>query len=177
MSGDVPLFTPEKWLELQAAINNPTSSSGWGNYSDTVYTSGSPLSVLAATDTVLPNNKGSVIETYKQDNVTTYYDGTVVTGRTGDTIEFTVDLVAVPTSGAATYLEIWIDIGGGVGELYKRLITFPKGAGVERPVNFSVNGYTLNTWEANGATVYVRSDGPVNLYNIRYVIERSQYAA
>lgn len=146
---------------------------GWGQYSDTVYTSGSPFAILADTDTVLPNNAGAVIETHKPRDVTTFYNGATVTGRNGDGILITVDLIAVPTSASTTSLELWFDIGGGIGELYRRIVTFPKGNGIARPISFTVSGYTLDTWESNGATVYVSADGPANLYNIRYIITRT----
>ena len=152
------------------------SVTGWGNYSDTQYTEGSPFSVSANTDTNLPNNAGSKIETQKPADVTTFYNGTVITGRNGDAINITVDMKLKPTSAGTTYLECWFDIGGSVGELYKRIVSFPKGNGVERPLDFTVSAYTLDTWEANGATVKVRSDGPLQIYDIRYVIFRTHKA-
>ena len=168
------------WSAIAGLINGNFDEAynftGWGEYSDTQYTSGSPFSVAADTDTVLPNNAGSKIESQKPSDVTEFYDGTVITGRNGDGLAITVDFLAVPTSAAATYIEVWIDIGGGIDPLYKRIVTFPKGSGVVRPINFSVNAYTLNTWEANGGTVYVRSNGPVDLYNIRYVLTRTHKA-
>lgn len=146
---------------------------GWAQYQDTQYTSGSPLSISADTDTVLPNNAGNVIETQKPRDVTSFYDGTYITGRAGDGLTITVDFLATPTSASTTYLEVWFDIGGAVGELYRRIISFPKGNGVLRPVNFTVSGYTLDTWEANGATTYIRANGPLEVYNIRYVVTRT----
>lgn len=150
--------------------------SGWGQYQDTQYTQGSPFSLTADTDTILPNNAGSVIESQLPTDVAELYDGSVITGRNGDGILITVDMNATPTSVAATALEVWIDIGAPVGELYRRILTFPKGNGVERAINFSVSGYTLGTWEANGGTVYVRSNGPVDIHAIRYVITRTHKA-
>lgn len=149
------------------------SDSGWGQYQDTQYTSGSPFSVAAATDTVLPNNAGAVIESQKPADVTTFYNGSVITGRAGDGILISIDCKLLPTNAGTTTAEFWFDIGGAVGELYRRIVTFPKGAGVERPLNFSVSGYTLDTWEANGATVYVRSNNTMDVYDIRYVITRT----
>lgn len=151
-------------------------TSGWGNYADTQYTSGSPFSISANTDTVIPNNKGSVLEAQVPRDVGTFYDGSVITGRNGDSISITVDLKLLPTAGSTTIAEFWIDIGGSVGELYRRIITFPKGNGVERPVDFTIVGFTLDTWEANGATAYVRTNGPASMYDIRYVIHRNHRA-
>lgn len=150
--------------------------SGWAQYADTVYTSGSPFSILANTDTVLPNNAGSVIDSQKPSDVATFYNGSVITGRDGDDLLITIDLKATPTNVSTTSLEIWLDIGGSIGELYRRIVTFPKGNGVERPINFTLMAYTLDTWEANGATVYIRADGPADIYDIRYVISRNHKA-
>lgn len=149
---------------------------GWANYQDTQYTDVSPFSILADTDTILPNNAGSTLDSQKPADIATFYNGSVITGRNGDGLSITVDFVAIPTSAAATTLETWLDIGGSVGELYRRIVTFPKGSGVSRPINFTVNGYTLDTWEANGATVYVRSNGPVDIHTIRYLLTRTHKA-
>lgn len=163
------LISPQDLRDMLVSLDD----SGWGQYSDTVYTAAAPLSVLADTDTALPNNKGGVIETYKPADVTTFYDGSAITGKAGDAYQITIDLAALPTSAATTLIEVWFDIGGSVGELYRRLITFPKGNGVVRPINFTVGVYTLDTWEANGASVFCRANGTVDLYDIRYVITRS----
>lgn len=149
-------------------------TTGWGQYSDTANTcAGTPFAIAADTDTNVPNNAGSVIETYKPRDVTTFYDGTVITGRTGDGLLITVDMIANPTSVSTTYAEVWFDIGAPVGELYRRIITFPKGNGVIRPINFTVAGYTLNTWEANGATVRIRTNGTATICDVRYIITRT----
>lgn len=136
----------------------------------------SPFSILADTDTVLPNNNGSTITSQVPSDVATFYDGSVITGRNGDGLLITVDMVAKPTEVATTSLEIWFDIGGAIGELYRRIVTFPKGNGVGRPINFTTNVYTLGTWEANGATVYARANGACDIYDIRYVIARTHKA-
>ena len=162
---------------IEANENTAAQTSGWANYSDTQYTSGAPFSLSADTDTVLPNNAGSKIETQLPSDVTSFYSGGKITGRNGDGILITLDLIAVPTSANTTYIEFWFDIGGSVGELYRRIISFPKGNGVVRPINFTVAGYTLDTWASNGATTYVRANGTANLYGMRYVITRTHKAA
>lgn len=150
---------------------------GWGNYADTTYTSGSPLAILVDTDTLLPNNSGGIIESQKPDDIATFYDGTKITGRNGDGILMTIEFSITPTGGgAATLIECWIDIGGSVGELYRRPFTFPKGAGIERTVTFTTAGYTLDTWAANGGAVYIRANGTANVYDIRYLLTRTHKA-
>ncbi len=47
-------------------------ASGWGNYQDTQYTDVAPFTLASNIDTVLPNNKGSVIETQLPVDVATF---------------------------------------------------------------------------------------------------------
>lgn len=103
-------------------------------------------------------------------------DGTLgdgyITGQQGDAYIVTFDFKVKPTNGATTYIEDWIDIGGSVGELYRRISTFPKGTNAERSIVRTTAVYTLDTWEANGGTVYVRSDNTCDIYDIRFTIFR-----
>jgi hypothetical protein len=157
-------------------ISENLQLTGWGTYVDTQYPVGSQFAVAANTDTLLPNNAGSKIETQKPADVVTFYDGSVITGREGDGIDIMIYFKAVPTA-PAQYIDIWIDIGGTVGELYRQTFSFPKGAGIDRGILYPVpSAYTLGTWEANGASVYVRSDSILNIYDINYNIDRNHKA-
>lgn len=172
------------WKVVTHRLIDYESTTGWADYSDTTYTLGSPFSVLANTDTKLPNNAGTIIDSQKPSDVTTFYDNVseTITGRNGDGITITVDFKATPTNANTEFLEIWLDITGGTGtpsnlsNLYRRIVTFPKGNGIERPINFTVTCYTLATWEANGAEVYVRANNTVDIYDIRYVVTRTHKA-
>lgn len=155
---------------------------GWAQHADDQYTSVSPFSIVADTDTILPNNNANIIDSQKPSDITNFYNGTVITGRSGDGLAITIDFNVTPTNANTTYIEIWIDITGGTGtptdlaNLYRRIVSFPKGTGVERPVNFTVSGYTLGTWQANGGVVKVRANGSADIYNIRYVLTRTHKA-
>ena len=161
-------------LPTNGSVGDTTT--GWGLYSDTQYTSASPLSVSADTDTILPNNKGEVIETQLPADVTTFYDGTKFLGRSGDGLLITVNMVATPTSNSTTTMDIWFDIGGGTDPIFPQLATFPRGNGVEREISFTVAGYTLDTWEANGAVAYIRANGPVEVHDVQYILTRTHKA-
>jgi hypothetical protein len=151
------------------------AATGWGNYQDTQYTVGAPFSVIADTDTALPNNKGSIIETQLPVDVTTFYDGTVITGEDGDGMSILVEAKAKPTNVSATYIESWIEIGASI-ELFKRITGFPKGNGVERPISFTTAAFNGATWASGGAKLYIRSNGPLDIYDIRYLIARTHKA-
>lgn len=169
--------------------NNLANTTGWGNYVDDQFDSGNHFLMIADTDTILPNNSGAgTIESQVPSDVSSFitvvpnsesgigYDHSKINGRNGDGIMITIDLKAIPTSVNTTYIEFWFDIGGGVGELYRRIISFPKGNGALRPINFTVSGYTLDTWESNGATVYARTNGTCELYDVRCVVTRTHKA-
>ena len=160
-----------------SATSQPINSTGWATYIDTQYpNSGAAFSVSADTDTNLPNNRGNAIEGQLPIDVTTFYDGTTITGRNGDNLDVMIYFKAVP-SGASQYLDIWIDIGGAVGELYRQTFSFPRGAGVERGILYALpSAYTLGTWEANGGTLKVRSNAALDIYAINYNIDRSHKA-
>lgn len=152
---------------------------GFGNYSDTVYTTSSPFTVIdGATAVNLPNNAGSIYEAQKPIDIDTFYDGSVITGRNGDGINITTEFKCRPTGvGADPRLTVSIDIGGGIGELYKRDFFLNKGSGVEHNFLTSFNAYTLDTWEANGGTVKISATNEdIEIYDIRYVITRTHKA-
>lgn len=165
-----------------SVLESIAGRTGWAQYEDSQYTEVAPFSLVANQDVLLPNNGLTKIETQKPTDVTSFYNGTKITGRNGDGIMITVEFTALPTSAATTYIEVWFDITGGTGTpsnlavLYKRIISFPKGNGIARPINFTVTGYTLGTWETNGAEVKVRSNGTASLHTIRYVITRTHKA-
>lgn len=160
--------------------NVASAGLGWADYSDTEYTEASAFTLTADTATRLPNNGLAGPKTYTPADLNGrgFYDasgdasGGLILGLEGESLVITLDFKAKPSSVAATYIDQWFDIGGGVGELYRRTATFPKGSGVERNITFTTAVYTLDTWEANGAQIWVESNGPVEIYDIRFVIFR-----
>lgn len=162
-----------------------TAKSGWASYVDTVNVDlGSAQVIPADTDTILNNNAGNVIDSQIPYDITEFYNGTTkkITGRNGDNLDIMVYFKAVPNA-ANQYIDIWIDITGGTGtptnlaNLYKQTFSFPKGSGVERGILYALpSAYTLNTWEANGGSVYVRSNANLSVYEINYNFDRSHKA-
>lgn len=150
---------------------------GWASYVDTQYIdAASAVTVPADTDFVLPNNAGTVLEVQKPAYIPTYYNGSVILGRTGDALDIMIYFKAIP-SAANQWLDVWIDIGGSIGELYRQTFSFPRGAGTQRGVLYALpSAYTLGTWEANGGTVYVRSGDPVDIHSINFNFDTTHRA-
>lgn len=168
------------WSTIATALNNMFSEiygrTGWASYTDTQYSSGSPFNLTANTDTVLPNNAGTSVKTQIPTDVTDFYSGGLITGREGDAIDIMIYFKAKP-SAADQEIDVWIDIGGSVGELYRQTFSFPKGSGVERGILYALpSAYTLNTWETNGGTVYIRSDAACEIYDINFNFDRTHKA-
>ena len=153
-------------------------TTGWSTYVDTVHTIGSPQVISADTDTILTNNAGSKIETQMPADVVEFWDSATntVTGRNGDNLDLMLYFKAVP-SVQNQWLDMWIDIGGAVGELDRQTFSFPRGASVERGVVYALpSAYTLNTWETNGGSIYVRTNASLNIYNKVFNFDRSHKA-
>lgn len=175
-------FTVESFIEF---ANNSLgfglgassiANTGWATYVDTQYTAGSPFVVSPNTDTLLPNNAGIKNESQMPPDVVTFYDGTVITGRDGDSIDLMAYFKVKPSSQNQV-LDVWVDIGGAIGELYRQTFFFPKGANVESSVMYTIpSGYTLQTWENNGARIYVNASHEIDIYRINYNIDRSHKA-
>lgn len=217
---------------------------GWASYVSKTHTVGTPLVISATTDTVLPIEAVTVIDSQKPDDVKTFYyakqlnlsatavgfiegenitgatsgatgkivevTGSIIritnqigtfvsetitgvtsgasatistisngkiTGRDGDSLDFMIYFKAASTNNDQ-WLDVWVDIGGSIGELYRQTYSFPKGIGFERGILYSIpSGYTLNTWENNGATIYVRSSHTLNIVSpISINLDRSHRA-
>jgi len=152
-----------------------TSLSGWADYTDTTYTTGSPFTLTTAAGSVeLPNNAGTIRDTEKPSDMTSFYDGTTITGVNGDAYSIDIEFKVRPTSPSADVrLNVLIDIGGVVGEIYPRDFSLTKGNGIEHYYLSSFLYYTLDTWETNGGTVKVQAfNSDVEIYDIRYVFVR-----
>lgn len=168
------------WSTIANALNSMFGEiyerTGWAQYGDTLYTEASPFNLPANTDTVLPNNAGNTIDSQKPVDITSFYEGGLITGRNGDSLDVMIYFKA-KSSTVDQFVDVWIDIGGGIGELYKQTYTFPKGQNTERGIMYSLaSAYTLGTWEANGGTVYVRSNAPVEIYDITFNFDRTHKA-
>lgn len=170
-TGDKP--TETEFAELIESFYHKDDL-GWADYADSQYTSASPLTLVSATPALLDNDGVNGVKTREPLGVNLYDTATrKITGINGESRLITVEFKIKPTSVAATSAEIWFDIGGAVGEIYRRLFTFPKGNGVERNIVMTTAAYTLDTWEANSAEVWIECDGPAEVYDIRYVLVRT----
>ena len=131
-------------------VSASTLGLGWADYADSTYSEGSPFAVSNNTDTVLPNDGLNGPKTYAPDGIDLYdADSGVITGREGDGLLITLELTVERQSNSGEFdFEVWWDIGGAVGELYRRYFRI-RGGGLDRRVSYTTAVYTLDTWEDN----------------------------
>lgn len=168
-------YNGTSWIPLSSSTNDYT---GWADYVDGVYTSSSPYTLIANNKITLPNNATIIRDTQMPVDVTEFYDATTSTiiGRNGDGLNIVIEFDLRPIVNQTTKITVAIDIGGAVGEIYRRDFITSKGVGVEHYYLSSFNAYTLNTWEANGGAIKIESDYDIEIYNIRYVLTRTHKA-
>jgi hypothetical protein len=148
-------------------------TTGFAAYTDTQYNVGSPFVLTANTDTLLPNNAGIIFDDQKPPDITTFWDATSqeITGRDGDNLDLMFYWKCTPNS-INSELDIWIDIGGAIGELYRQTILF-RGT-TEKGVMYTLpSAYTRATWETNGGKIYVRSTSDMTMYGFTFNFDRS----
>ena len=154
------------------------SSTGWAQYKDNQYTSGSPL-VIAAGDTavITINNGGGVINSQLPLGVDSLWDSfnnKIIPQASGDAYLIRIDFTTF-TNNNNGLANLLLDIGGSQGVIVKRLINFPRGTGIGNSRDYSSTTliYTLGTFFANGGQLKVTSiTGTTSIYDINLVISK-----
>lgn len=172
-TGDVLFTSFKKANDNFIDIYNKT---GWAQYNDTIYTLASPFVINSGVTSILPNNAGSNITNYLPSNVTAFYNQatTKITPQNiGDYYAITIRFKA-KSSSAGGIFDIGVDIGGGLGVIFKETITFAKGANTEQDFSIVINGYSLTTFVSNGGIPKITSvTGNTSIYDISYQISRT----
>ena len=147
---------------------------GWAQYSDTVYTTGSPFAIAEGVTASIPNNAGSVIDQYLPLGVSSFYDGTKIRPDSiGDYYIITISFVAACSKLSGGHAELSIDIGGSQGQVFKSSIIFSKGIGAFDTFNIPLPCFTLDTFKANGGIVKLEALlGNLTIYSISYQVAR-----
>lgn len=164
--------------DLSEAEAGTGPDTGWEDIVDGQYTSGSPFQPSTSSWTAIDFDSITRRNSQVPADVGSFFDDatSTITGRNGDGISITLEFTAKPTTATVTYLDVAFDIGGGIGRIYPRTITFPKGQNQERIVSFNVDGYTLDTWEQNGAAIVFNPNAAIDIFGCRVVVTRTHRA-
>lgn len=156
------------------------AGTGWASYSDTIYTSSVTFDVDAGETLTLPNNAGSVINTYLPSGISAFYDG----GTNKITPENVGDAYVVRSSFIAQndnqngLFDIELDIGGSQGVILAQTVDFPRGNNTDRFFTGSSLVFTLSTFVTNGGEFKITGiTGTTKIHTISYVISRIHKAS
>lgn len=150
---------------------------GWAQYTDTIYTSGSPFTVTSGSTSTLPNNAGTVLNTQLPTGVTSWYNpatNKITPSLDGDYYITTIRFKAMTTAPTAGYFDFGVDIGGALGVQFKETKIFAKGAGIEHNFSVIVPMFAAATFIANGGLVKITAgNGNMTIYDISFQIDRT----
>jgi len=159
---------------------------GWANYVDSTYTSGSPLQLNAGNSyvaqcTVNGLGSGSTASEWP-DGVPEPWDK--ITNKlvgTNDGDKFTYELSFKAQDGAASVLmDVYIDIGGAIGEISRSSVSIAKGAAVETAIEMYRTYFTGSTFVTNGGTIYFdtsQGSDTMDIWDIALLIEKTHVAS
>lgn len=169
--------------QILAAIQAGGSTSrdtGWVSITDTTKTSGTPLSLIANTRTLLSLNADSVIEPHAPTGTTAsdFYNNTSkkLFGATeGDSYDLRITFTADPAT-TNTNLFWELDIGGSQGVIFEDSKPLLKGSAAERYVQI-IPYFTLGTFQANGGDLYLEATSDTDIYDISALLVRTSKGA
>lgn len=147
----------------------------WSNINDTEFTE--PNKFTVQTDWLqLPNNAGQVITDPKFSTLDPIYDGDKITGKFGRAIIIGLRFKYIRRAGAnARRVTVGFDIGG----IFVEPI-IQKDVGINHVPNGEIGhynetffGYTFDTWEKNGATVLIKADRKLEIFDFTFTLARA----
>ena len=159
----------------------PSVYTGWAQYIDGEYTSGSPLSVNNSKVQITVNptiGAGSKIETYLPAGVGEFWDDTnnrIQAQKEGDAYTVRLNFTGDP-AGVSDFGQIIFDIGDGAPDIpiATRTVSFAKATATT--VSTTTSLFSLSTFVANGCKIYFDtsdSGDNVDIYDISVVITRT----
>ena len=147
---------------------------GWARYDDTQYTSASSYAFTTATEFTLPNNSGTVLNTYINSS-TAYYNSSKLFAENENDVYIITIAFKAKISNANGYIDIYLQ--GGNGTPYERvrdIIVFPKGNDVEHTYTKQFQYYSDSNVVTNGLSVKMLPSDNGEIYDVIYFIQRTQ---
>lgn len=164
------VWTPTKDIQL------PT---GWEDYEDSTYTSTSPLALSAGVRTkVTIDGLGPSTNTTYSPVTAGLWDSTnnkITPENIGDMYDIRLRLKATP-GATGGYVTFELDIGGTLGTILAQTQSYIKGV-AEVNMLFVSTIFSLDTFVANGGSIYATSSVAADLYDIGLLINRTHKAS
>ena len=163
----------------KTAIDELASVSGWAIYSDSTYTSDSPLVLDKAEANFPVNGLGSATnKEYLPTGVTDLWNvGTnkIIVDAVGDSYLCRLDFKAISATANA-YAVISFDVGSGSPNIIaSETVTFPKGDGEIHVFSTTISLFALGAFVTNGCKITISTvdgDHNISFYDFGIFIQR-----
>lgn len=165
-------FSATELNTIVAAIQKLQSEKGHAVYFDNEYTELVPQDISGSDYVVIGNNKATSIETYLPYGITTLFDGTkIIPPSTGAGFSAYVFFYA-KSDGNNSYFDFGIDIQGSFNEIFRNVEIIAKGIGEYQPYYLPINGYMLDTFNANGGIPKLKpkSGHTISIYGTTFFV-------
>jgi hypothetical protein len=152
------------------------SDKGFAVYTDTEYTEASPFVINEGVTSIIPNDAGTVLNTYLPIGVVNLYDSdtTKITPQNIGDYYITTIRFNAKNSNVSGLFDFFMDLGSvALAQEFKETKVFAKGSNTEQSFTIVVPMYSLNTFVQNGGLPKILSlTGDTSIYNISYQIVR-----
>lgn len=156
--------------QIVSAINEIEGRTGFERHIDSALTSGSPLVLVAATNTVIPNNQNTVENVEKPLDLTEMYDGTDILGNEGDVLQIQAKMKVKPTNALTNAVEMCVLVNSV--EQGTQVFELPYGNGVEHAVVYNYTALIDDEWVTNGARIWINAVDTAEVYDVEFDITR-----
>lgn len=147
---------------------------GWGNYTDATHTIGSPQSVISSTRTLVTiDGAGGATNTeYINDLPSNLWSSNKIHPETiGETYLIRISLIVDPATGSSNhYMDIELDIGGGIGVIAGHTQILIKASASRYTITLGI--FCLSTFVANGGEIYVTPSVNCDIYGKEIYLNR-----
>lgn len=162
-------------VKINDNFDETKSFTGWARYLDTVYTTGSPLSIANGVRAVLTNNANNKIETQLPFGVTSFFNETtqkILAENNGDAYTLSIRFKARMSVNNG-YFDIDLDIGGAQGIISQESLVFTRNANTEQKFDIDLSVFSGSTFVTNGGTLRITPlNGNIEIYDISFVLIR-----
>lgn len=174
--GSAPTGTPllGDTLKYNGSTFIATPDNGQQFVSDSTYTSGSPLSILAGIRTLLPND-AALLNVKNPSSAPDFWDAVsnrVVPEFVGDTYAIGINFVCQRAGTGVSFVDVELDIGGGLGTIRQETVPIVRGGGVNNHKNVNFLVFVGSTFIVNGAQIYLTPELDTDFFDITVNILR-----
>ena len=160
--------------QLKNGVNYFYDSQGFIIYSDTIDTEESsqvlPLGIDTNITIVDPSpNRGQAPIELGSGNL--WVGNKITPMAIGDAYIIRIDFKAKIDS-ANGYFDLKIDINGAIGDIFQKVLTFPKGRLLEEGFSTTSLIYTLDTFIANNGNIQIKPNAEMFIYDKSITIHR-----